>query len=112
MDEPILAINETNLGTLSFEILDYADRIMEIFSKIDTCMDNLSKSYEGESYTALETYYKDLSSNYDAIKNNIISYSDDLVALVRKMSESDAKIASLFEGFSIDTKNKIKSIDS
>ena len=33
MDEPILAINETNLGTLSFEILDYADRIMEIFSK-------------------------------------------------------------------------------
>ena len=41
MDEVVGGIRETDLGTLSFEILDYADRIMDIFLKIDNKMENL-----------------------------------------------------------------------
>ena len=112
MDDTVLAIRESDVGTLSFEILDYSDRISEIFSKIDICMDNLSKCYEGESCTALKAYYKDLSSNYDVIKSNIISYSDDLIALVRMMNDTDKKIANLFEEFSADAKKETESIES
>lgn len=103
------AVNEANMSSLTFEILDYSDRIMEIFSKIDTRMDNLSRYYQGDSYNELANYYNDLKNNYDAITSNIINYSNDLVTLVRKLKETDVKIAFLFESYSADTKNQIKS---
>lgn len=111
MDEVVGGIRETDLGTLSFEILDYADRIMDIFLKIDNKMESLSDYYQGDSFDELNEYYSLLKSNYDAVKSNIVSYSDDLVELIRKMHETDSRIANIFEEFSKDTNNNLESIE-
>ena len=43
----VAGINEDELSALSLEILDYSDRISEIFDKMDSCMDKLPNYYQG-----------------------------------------------------------------
>lgn len=105
-------VNIGNMEVLCFEIEDYANRIGDIFTKIDERMDNLSRYYQGDSCDYLFNYYSELKNNFVAIKDNINSYSDDLVELVKKLQSIDIKVANLFTDFSIDTKNKTKSIES
>ncbi len=105
-------VNIGNMEVLCFEIEDYANRIGDIFTKIDERMDNLSRYYQGDSCDSLFNYYSELKNNFVAIKDNINSYSDDLVELVKKLQSIDIKVANLFTDFSIDTKNKTKSIES
>lgn len=110
MKDAIVGIREEDLRSLCLEILDYADRISEIFDKIDLKMDKLPEYYQGDSSTKIQAYYNNLSSNYLTIKNNVISYSDDLICLIQKMKENEKYLLSLFNNYTIDTKNKIKSV--
>ena len=105
-------VNIDNMETLCFEIEDFANRIGDIFTKIDGRMDNLSRYYQGDSCDQLNNYYLELKKNFDVIKTNINTYSDDLVELVRKLQSIDIKVANLFIDFSVETKNKSRSIES
>lgn len=106
----VSGINEDELSLLSLEILDYSDRISEIFDRIDSCMERLPNYYQGLPCEKLMQYYKELTTYYPIIKDNIVSYSDDLIALIKKMKENDKFLTTLFQNYTDDTKNKMKSI--
>lgn len=111
MKDFVTGIKEDELSSLIIEILDYSDRISEIFDKLDACISKLPKHYQDLSCTKLINYYRGLAENYSIIKKNIISYSDDLTTLIKKVRENDKYIASLFQNYTEDTKNKIKSVE-
>ena len=112
MNDLVTGINEDDLSNLSLEVLDYVDRISEIFDRIDSCMERLPIYYKGASCTALMKAYNELKSYYSIIKENITSYSDDLIQLIVKQKENSKYIANLFREYTEETKNKIKSITS
>lgn len=111
MNDVFFGVKEYELGSLTLDILDYADRTSQILEKIDSKMEELATHYQGDSYKELMNYYSQLQSSYSTIKNNIVSYSDDLAALLIKMKENDKTVASLFDEFTVDVKQKIKSIE-
>lgn len=111
MNNIVEGINEDDLVSLSLEILDYSDRISELFDRIDDCMEKLPVHYNGLSSSKLVNYYKDLKPCYYVIKQNIISYSDDLIELIKKMKENDRCLVTLFQNYTEDAINKIRSIN-
>lgn len=111
MNDVFYGVKEYELSNLTLEVLDYADRTSQILENIDAKMDELATHYQGDSYKELMNYYAELQSSYSTIKNNIISYSDDLAALLIKMKENDKTVASLFDEATVDINQKIKSIE-
>ena len=110
MKDVVAGINEDELSNLSLEVIDYADRISEIFDKIDACMDKLPTHYQGETCSSIINFYNELTPYYSIIKDNIISYSDDFIELIKKMQDNDKYLVSLFQNYTDDTIKKIKSI--
>lgn len=110
MKNLIAGINEEDLGNLSIEVIDYADRISEIFDKIDACMEKLPNYYKGIPSDRITEYYNNLKPYYGIIKENIITYSDDFIELIKKMQENDKFLSTLFQKNTDETINKIKSI--
>lgn len=111
MGDLILAINEDDLSTLSLEVLDYADRISEIFDKIDEAMDQLSNHYQGLPAVEIMNHYKELAAYYTIFKENIVTYSDDFVELIKKMREMDKDVTKMVQGFTEDTIKKAKVVE-
>lgn len=111
MYDTVEGINEEELSSLTIEILDYADRISEIFDKLDDTIEKLPSCYQGKPCKEILSKYKDLSSNYSTIKDNITSYSDDLLALIRKMRDNEKSLTTLFQGYSDELDSKTKLIN-
>lgn len=99
-------IRETELNSLSISILDYADRLMELFEKLDTTIDDLPKYYKDEACDILINKYHDLSEYYSVIKNNFVSYSDDLMSLIKHTKENYKYAENLINIFAEDTKKE------
>ena len=55
--EFIGGINEPELGSLSMEVLDYVERISNIFDQVDSQIELLPEFYKGESNNELINYY-------------------------------------------------------
>ena len=108
MSDLVLGINEDGLANLSIDILDYVDRIMELFENIDSKMDLLPNYYKGDSCTAIMNKYHELREYYEVVKKNLITYSDDMIMLVRKMQDDQNSIVKLFQQFTEETKAKTK----
>ena len=110
MGDVLVGINEDDLGNLSLEVLDYVDRISDIFDKIDANIDLLKQQYQGEPCDDIVNFYNELTPYYSIIKENIISYSDDFIELINKMRENDKYLTTLFENYTDEAKDKTKSI--
>lgn len=110
MEDAKVWINEDDLGSLSLEILDYVDRISEIFDKLNDCVSKLPNSYQGESCRDFMRKYQEVSAYFPIIKSNITTYSDDLISLINKLRENDKYLVTLFQAFTDETINKTKSI--
>ena len=89
------SIDCERLGELSIDILDYADRIMELFLEIDTQFASLENYYEGTAFEKLKIKIREISNNYEKIRGNIISYSDDLIMITKKVKEDSNYISTL-----------------
>lgn len=112
-DEDVeLAINEEDLSTLAMDILTISEDVTDIFSKIDAKMDSLKNCYESDEYSALITKYRDFKKNYSIVKDNIVSYSDDLIAVINKVRTGDRTIAFLIDSITEDTKDKASKIEN
>ncbi len=112
-DEDVeLAINEEDLSTLAMDILTISEDVTDIFSKIDAKMDSLKNCYESDEYSALMTKYRDFKKNYSIVKDNIVSYSDDLIAVINKVRTGDRTIAFLIDSITEDTKDKASKIEN
>ena len=92
-----LWINEDNLGSFAMNLLTASDDISEIFSSIDKKMEALKLCFDGKEYDHLMSKYRDFRKNYPVVKNNIVSYSDDLIALINKVRAGDKDIAFILE---------------
>lgn len=111
--EAVTGIREPELSDLVIQILNYADRINEILNEFDNKFYELENYYQGKPYDDLKNYYNDYVRNqFHIVKNNIVSYSDDFAALIRKMHEGSDALVRLFNQFEADNKRKIKEINN
>ena len=109
MDTEVVAwIREEELGMLAMEIANDADKISEVFSKIDACMGKVSAYYSGAPSKKILQRYDELKANYPVMKENIVSYSEDLITLISKMRENDKYLASLFREYINETNDHTK----
>ncbi len=108
MKEVIAGIEEGELGALSLEVMDYASRISDIFDRIDACMDKLPSCYQGPPCRKIMDRYRAIQASYPMVKENITSYSDDFITLIKKMRENDKYLAGLYQGLTNDTNAQIR----
>ena len=103
-------VNVDALGELSMDILDYADRISELFNDIYSKFISLEDYYKGDTFDALKVKMASLSSNYERIKSNIVSYSDDLIMLTKKVKEDTNYLTTLINDLALSIKEKSKNM--
>lgn len=108
----ILGIHETRLQELSVEVLDYKDKISEIFDKLDACIDRLPNCYRGKPSEKIMEKYEAIKLNFPNIKASIKNCADDLSFLVLKMQENDKNWATIFEQSSIETNKDIANLST
>lgn len=100
------AINEEELSELAIDIIDFNDEIAELFSSIDSKMAELKSYYDCSKYHALLSSYNDFKKNYSVVKQNITTYSDDLIAVINKFKSGDKDVSFVVENDSLDVKQK------
>lgn len=108
----LLGINETRLQELSVEVLDYRDKISEIFDKLDACMERLPNCYRGKPSEKLVEKYDEIKLNFPNVKTSIKNCADDLSFLVLKMQENDKNWATIFQQSSIETNSEIANFNT
>lgn len=104
-------INEPELGALSLEILDYAERIIAIFDKIDAKIEQLPSSYKSQAFDTFLESYNNFRQNYPVVKNNIVSYSDELLTLIRRLHENEQDYINMFQSYTKDSISQAKKIE-
>lgn len=110
-DDIVLAIQE-ELGNFAIDLLNTSDLIADVFNNIDAKMAELGTYYEASEYKSLMNTYTEFKKNYTVVKNNVISYSDDLIVVVNKVQAGDTKLALLIEDLTKDTLRKAKEIEN
>ncbi len=109
--ELIDGINEPELSELSLEILDYAERIVAIFDKIDEKIEQLPSSYKSQAYDAFLESYNSFRQNYSTVRDNVISYSDEIITLIRRLHENEKKYINKYENYTKDSISQAKKIE-
>jgi uncharacterized coiled-coil DUF342 family protein len=108
----LLGIHETKLQELSIEVLDYKDKISELFDKLDACMERLPNCYRGKPSEKLVEKYDEIKLNFPNVKASIKNCADDLSFLVLKMQENDKNWATIFQQSSIETNSEIANFNT
>ncbi len=108
----LLGIHETKLQELSIEVLDYKDKISELFDKLDACMERLPNCYRGKPSEKLVEKYDEIKLNFPNVKASIKNCADDLSFLVLKMQENDKNWATVFQQSSIETNSEIANFNT
>ncbi len=105
-----LGINEDTLSEFAIDISNYSEEVMELFSSIDSKMNELKAYFDGSEYENIMKSYREFRKNYSVVKNTILSYSDDLICVINKVRAGDKQIANLFDQMSEDVSNEAKKI--
>lgn len=108
--DAVEGINESDLDELCMQILDYADDASEIFQKIDLAIEPLPEYYKSDSCDEIMRRYQEFRKSYSIIKGNIASYSDELIALKRKMAEDGSYLTKLFTSYTEIAQNDLKKL--
>ncbi len=96
MPDIMSQINEVELEQLAIELIDYADSISDVMNRINSKMEQLNSCINGECSKGIQNKYSDFKSNYKIAKQNILKYSNDLIALIQKMKDGQLDMAKLF----------------
>lgn len=100
------AINEEELSELAIDIIDFNDEIAELFSSIDGKMSELKSYFDCSKYYTLLNSYNEFKKNYAVVKQNILTYSDDLIAVINKYKSGDKDVSLVVVGDCEDVKQK------
>lgn len=100
------AINEEELSELAIDIIDFNDEIAELFSSIDGKMSELKSYFDCSKYYTLLNSYNEFKKNYAVVKQNILTYSDDLIAVINKYKSGDKDVSLVVAGDCEDVKQK------
>ena len=108
------AIREEELSALSMEILDYFEKVADLLDHADKEMNSLPSYFQEASCGVLMEHYHDFRSHYATIKDNIKSYSEELITLMQRMKENDHYLAQMFANYTSEKKleaTKVKGDD-
>lgn len=111
-EDHALAIKEDELSDLAMDILTLSEEVTDIFSKVDSKMESLKSCYEADEYASLMSKYRDFKKNYTIVKDNIVTYSDDLISVINKVRAGDKKIAFIIDAITEDAKEKASKIEN
>lgn len=100
------AINEEELSELAIDIIDFNDEIAELFSSIDGKMSELKSYFDCSKYYTLLNSYNEFKKNYAVVKQNFLTYSDDLIAVINKYKSGDKDVSLVVAGDCEDVKQK------
>ena len=100
------AINEEELSELAIDIIDFNDEIAELFSSIDGKMSELKSYFDCSKYYTLLNSYNEFKKNYAVVKQNVLTYSDDLIAVINKFKSGDKDVSLVVAGDYEDVKQK------
>lgn len=106
-----LTIKESEIEELVVEITNIADEISIIFDGIDNSVDTIKEYLSCEANKNIENKYQEIRKNYQVIKNNIISYSSDLVSLNAKMHDGEKYLINKFNAKTAEINAKKKEVD-
>lgn len=96
MPNVINQINQDELEQLAIELIDYADDIGDLFNQINQKMSLINSYLSGDSLAQINNNYSFFKNNFKTAKENILSYSNDLIALIQKMKDGQLDLAKLF----------------
>lgn len=96
MSNVINQINQDELEQLAIELIDYADDIGDLFNQINQKMSLINSYLSGDSLAQINNNYSFFKNNFKIAKENILSYSNDLIALIQKMKDGQLDLAKLF----------------
>lgn len=85
-------INTDSMDMIITEILDYADMAMEKLYDIETLVSNSESYFKGDAQKVLRKKFNDISVSFPAVKNNIISYAEELNRLKSAYIEQNETI--------------------
>ena len=105
-----LFIKEKELNEFAMHVLTVSDELNSIFSDITSKMDELKAYYNGNNYDSLISSYNDFKGNYLRVKDGVVSYSDDLIALIDKVRSGDEMIAFTINQIAEDAKKQAEEI--
>lgn len=111
-DDVFIAIRNDDLGEIAIDLMNFNDELSELFSSIDSKMAELKSAFDSKVYIDLMNKYNSFKKNYSIVKNNITSYSDDLIAVINKVRTGDATAKSLFDSNTIEILEKAKLINN
>lgn len=106
-----LSIKEGELSQIAMEIMTISDNVMEKFSEINGKMTELKRYFDGPEYDRLINRYNAFKKNYSVVKNNIISYSDELICIINKVRTGDKNVALVIDELAQDVSKKAKNIE-
>ena len=113
LDEELkLGVKDEDLSSFAMDILSFSDDISEIFSSLDSKMNELKTYFSGSRYDKLMSAYNAYKPSFGIVKDDIISYSDDLIALVNKSIAGDKHIAFLIDQVTESAKLKTEEINN
>lgn len=104
-------IKENELTELAREVNRYADSINDILNSFDSKFFELESYYKGKSFNDLKLFYSDVRNQFSTVNQNIMSYSDDFIALIRKMKEAGDQVGKKIQLFTDEAKKKNATID-
>lgn len=87
-------INEEGLDRLILDLSDYAQQIMKNLYLIDNLMDNTGVFFQCEGGKKFREFYSKLKYSIPTIKNNILSYTNDLSRVKQKYQGAVDRIVS------------------
>jgi hypothetical protein len=101
----VFGINEDKLGKLILDIYDYVERINMIINSVDDIMNDIEQNFKVSDKNILikkNLYFRD---NLINIKNNILSYADELINVKKGYREISQDVASTVKEFMKDIDN-------
>ncbi len=111
-DDIRLWIDEDRLGEFAMDLLTISEDVSDLFSSVDEKMSNLKSCYDSKQYENLMSSYRMFRKNYSIVKHNIVSYSDDLIAVINKVRAGDKDIAFLISQITDEAKRQANKIEN
>ena len=90
----LLGINEDGISKIVLEIYDYSERINSILNSIEDNMDEANSSLMINDQKILNNKISLMKDNFLNFKNNILSYSDEMLRVKQGYRQIDENVSS------------------
>lgn len=78
MNNKVSGINEEKLENLIQRVMNNVEQLEKRFEQLDSVVYEMKNYYKGDSSVVFKSSYDSLRYNYKIVRNNIMSYVNDL----------------------------------